>query len=52
MQQAVDTETHAEPRFGRIEVNVGRLELEGSLEQQIDERPRSDDVDELSELFL
>jgi hypothetical protein len=52
MQKAVDTETDPQPRFGRIEVNVSRLELEGPLKQQVNQRARSDDVNELSKLFL
>ena len=52
VQEAVDAEPHSQSRIARVEVDVGRLQLKGPLEQQIDKRSRSDDVDQLPKFFL
>jgi hypothetical protein len=52
VEQSIDPQPDAEARFARIEVDVGRLELEGSLEQQVDERPGADNIDQFPQLFL
>ena len=52
VQKPVDPQPHPQARFGRVEMDVGRLQLKGPLEQEIDKRSRSDDIDQLPKLFL
>ena len=56
LQHVVQDAVHAQadPQSGgrRVEVDIGGVQLEGAFEQQIDERRRSDDVDQFPQFFL
>ena len=52
VQHAVHAQTDVQPVRPGIEMDVGRADLEGPFEQQIDKRGRADDVRQFAQLLL
>jgi hypothetical protein len=52
VQHAVDPQANSQSVLVRVKVHVGRVELEGPLEQEIDEGSGTDNVNKLSQFFL
>ena len=52
VQHAVDAEPNSQTVLIRVDMNIGRVELKRSFEEQVNQRRRSDHIDQFPQLFL